>query len=114
MDDYVLRYQVIDDVAVVTYHPTHPGTILTAEQGVYALVEQLGFRKIILNMAGIAYLMSSRLGQMITLKHKLDRVQGQLRLCAMDPSLREVFEITKLDTLIPIHGDVATACKSFA
>jgi anti-sigma B factor antagonist len=114
MDDLVLRFQMIGDVAVMTFVVTQPGDILPPDTGMYTLVDKLGYRKVVLNFTGVIYLMSSRLGQIISLKRKLEDVQGQLRMCCMEKGLRDVFEITKLDTLIPIDNNVDESVKAFS
>lgn len=113
MDDLVLRYRVVGDIVVVTYHSNQPGTPLPPDGGLYALVEQQGFRKVVLNLKDVPYLMSSRLGQMISLKSRLKPLGGFLCICHLESTLRDVFDVTRLDSLIRIHPTEEDALKSF-
>src|ERR1700751_1227280 len=62
----------------------------------FSLVDELGRRKLLLNFSNVEYLSSAALGKFITLNKKVKAAGGSLILCAIDPQIYEVFEITKL------------------
>ena len=53
------------------------------------------------------------LAKLITLNKKLQQVEGRLILCNIDPQIKEVFEITKLNRLFTIHDEEQAALQAF-
>jgi phenylalanyl-tRNA synthetase beta chain len=68
----------------------------------FSLVDDVGRRKLLLDLRNVEYLSSAALGKLITLHKKLQAVGGKLMLCNIDPQIYEVFEITKLDKFFEI------------
>lgn len=85
---------------------------LIGEQ-LFSLVDELGRRKLLLNFSNVEYLSSAALGKFITLNKKVKAVEGKLILCAIDPQIYEVFEITRLDKLFNIQKDEQSALQAF-
>lgn len=79
----------------------------------FALVEQDGRKKIILDFTNVEYLSSAALGKLITLEKKVKAARGKLRLCSIRPEIYEVFAITKLDQIFTICDDSDEALQSF-
>jgi anti-sigma B factor antagonist len=77
------------------------------------LIDQSNNPKILINFANVEHLSSAALGTLITINNKVRSKTGQLRLSNIDPSIYDVFVITKLNKLFQIHEDVASAVKSF-
>ncbi|GIW86507.1 MAG: hypothetical protein KatS3mg108_0831 [Isosphaeraceae bacterium] len=73
------------------------------------LVEEGGHRDLLLDFGAVEFLSSAALSRLIQIKKKLSGVGGRLRLCAMEPDLREVFRITRLDTVFEILRDAESA-----
>ena len=59
------------------------------------------------------YLSSAALAKLITLNKKLQAAGGKLILCNIDPQIREVFEITRLNKLFTIHDEEQAALQAF-
>jgi anti-sigma B factor antagonist len=79
----------------------------------FRLVEELGRQKLLLNFGNVEYLSSAALGKLITLHKKVNAAGGKLILCNIDPQIREVFEITKLNKIFTIHKEEQTALQAF-
>ncbi|MAT16300.1 MAG: anti-anti-sigma factor [Planctomyces sp.] len=79
----------------------------------FALVEQDGRKKIIVDFSNVEYLSSAALGKLITLEKKVKAARGKLRLCSIRPEIYEVFVITKLNQLFTICDDADEALQSF-
>jgi anti-sigma B factor antagonist len=77
------------------------------------LVNELGRKKLLLNFRNVEYMSSAVLGMLVTLNKKVHAAGGKLVLCSIDPQIREVFEITKLDKLFVIRGDEEEALQAF-
>ena len=104
------------DVAVVSFLD---GRILD-ESNVQAigkelndLVEKKYILKMVLDFAKVSHLSSAVIGKIIALYKKLAKENGQLKLCGLNPVIREVFQVTQVDKMIEIHTDRTSATKSF-
>jgi len=69
--------------------------------------------KILISFENVDHLSSAALGTLITLNNKIRGKDGQLRLAEIDPQIREIFTITKLDKLFHIYDSVEDAMSSF-
>jgi anti-sigma B factor antagonist len=56
---------------------------------------------------------SSMLGKLVQTHKKCAEFKVKLKLCSIDPEIRQVFKITKLDKLFDIDPDEAAARKAF-
>ena len=79
----------------------------------FALVDDQGHKKLLLNFTNVEYLSSAALGKFITLNKKVTGAGGKLVLCGIDPTIYEVFEITRLNKLFNIQKDEQSALQSF-
>ena len=79
----------------------------------FSLVDEEGWRKILLNFGNVEFLSSAALGKLIKLKKKLEEVKGRLILCNISPQIYEVFEITKLDRFFTIQQEEQEALQAF-
>ena len=57
----------------------------------FALVEQSGYDKLLLNFSGVGFLSSAALGKLIMLYKKVAVRNGVLKLCSITPDIRELF-----------------------
>ena len=71
--------------------------------GLFALVEQLGPRRIFFDLGNIVYLSSAGLDTFIMLYKKINDSGGEMILCNVNPTLMEVFEVTKLTKVFTIQ-----------
>jgi anti-anti-sigma factor len=78
-----------------------------------SLVEDKGKKRILINFEGVDYLSSTMLGKLIVLHKRIVMKKGELRLCGIKASIREVFEITKLDKVFAIYADEDAALADF-
>lgn len=69
--------------------------------------------KMVIDLGEVKYLSSAVLRQIIALYKAIKAEKGDLKLCRIDPSVREVFKITQLDKMIEIKDDLESAVNSF-
>ena len=70
--------------------------------------------KIVIVFRNVEHLSSAAFGTLISLKGRVESRDGQLRLCEIQPRIREAFTITKLDRLFAIHDSFDAAVQSFS
>jgi len=69
--------------------------------------------KIVLDFSSVKLLTSTHLAKLIVLHKRVRCAGSQLRLCGLNPFVRQVFEVTQLDKIFPIYRDVTEARASF-
>jgi anti-sigma B factor antagonist len=72
-----------------------------------------GEKKILLNMAGISYIDSSGLGEMIAVYHAVQKSGGELKLLHLTDRVSELMVITKLLTVFESFDSEDEAVYSF-
>lgn len=65
--------------------------------------------RMIVDLSGVPYMDSSGVGTLVELKRNVDRQKKTLALAGMNPRVRGVFEISKLDKFFTITDKVADA-----
>ena len=66
------------------------------------LIEQ-DVKKVIINMAEVEYISSSGLRVMLFIAKQLIGVNGELRICCLNETVREVFAISGFDTILKVY-----------
>ena len=79
----------------------------------FSLVDDLARRKLLLNFSNVEYMSSAALGKLITLYKKVKEAGGRLALCAINPQIRELFDITRTNQLFHIYDEEQDALQSF-
>ena len=111
-----LRVEENGDISVVHFLDKRildEPTIQAIAEQLFSLVDTDGKRKLLLNFGNVEYMSSAALGKLITLNKKVQAAGGRLILCNIDPQIREVFEITKLDKLFDIRNEEQEALQMF-
>ena len=75
------------------------------------LVEKQYTVKMVINFEKVKFLSSAVLGKLISLHKRIASEKGRMGLCCINPSIMQVFKITRLDKLIPIYDTEETAVK---
>ena len=68
--------------------------------------------RIVVDLAGVAYMDSSGVASLVKLLARVRRANGVLKLAGLTPRVRSVFEITRLDTVFEICPNTEEALKS--
>jgi anti-sigma B factor antagonist len=72
-----------------------------------------GERRLLLNCDGLTYVDSAGVGELVSAYSAVVRRGGELKLLKPNGRLREVLQITRLDTLLPVCEDEETAVTAF-
>lgn len=73
-----------------------------------------GRDRIVLDMAGVSFCGAQAMSALVRTRARAQRAGGWLRLAAVPPHVRRVFERTDLDRLFPRYPDVASAASGRA
>ena len=71
-----------------------------------AVMERIdaGNESILLDFSGISYISSAGLRAVLILAKKLNQSRGKFALCAMQPSVHSVFEVSGFVQIISVHA----------
>jgi anti-sigma B factor antagonist len=72
-----------------------------------------GRKKIVMNMAGIVYIDSTGLGELVSGYRLVKNEGGELKLLNLNKKVTDLLQITKLYTVFDIHSQEAQAVASF-
>src|SRR5579862_2109680 len=70
-------------------------------------------KKIILNLAGVDYIDSSGVGQLVSSFTAVRNAGGELKLLNLTPKVQDILGVTRLYTVFDIRDDEFTAIRSF-
>lgn len=92
------------------------GSILLWPEGQIDVISELlekNERKLILDLSGIETMDSSGAELMFECFNAAKKAGGELRFAAAKPRVARLFQVTRLDTILPFYPTVASACGSF-
>lgn len=72
-----------------------------------------GCRRILLNLAGVGYIDSSGLGELVRTYTTLERQGGQLKMVNLNQRLKDLFRVTSLQKVFDIYEDEGHALQAF-
>lgn len=112
-----LKLHTQGDVQVARVRVTRLTEDVNLEQfghELFALVEQAGCRKLVVDLTEVTAITSAGLGKMIALHRKVHRLQGGVVFCHVQPAVDEVLETSRLSTYLAIAPDVPRAVANLA
>jgi anti-sigma B factor antagonist len=87
--------------------------IFQVSQDIGNMVETTGDPRLVLDFTGVKFMSSAALGALISIRNRMDRKGGQLRLSNLDKQILQVFQITKLNQVFRIMDSNQEALASF-
>jgi anti-sigma B factor antagonist len=72
-----------------------------------------GKSKILMNLAGVGYIDSSGIGELVSSFTAVNKEGGTLKLLKLTQKIQDLLAITKLLTVFDVYDDEATALASF-
>lgn len=72
-----------------------------------------GEKKVVLNLAGVPYMDSGGLGELVRCSLTVKREQGQVKLINLTSKITDLLTITRLLTIFDTYDDEAAALASF-
>jgi len=114
MAELDIRQRQAGDVAVLDLSgEVRIGDSATALRGAIRGLVAGGNQKILLNLAGVKYIDSSGIGELIANYTTVGRGGGQLKLLNLTDKVQDLLVITKLLTVFDVYENEAEALSSF-
>ena len=104
--DAMLRIRKQNEVAVVSFATSRildQSNVQQLGDELEGLVESYSLSKIVVNFSGVTYMSSAVMGKLVSLLKKVKGVGGHLKLCNIEDSIFEIFEIMRFDKMFEIH-----------
>ena len=89
-------------------------SIMRIGESLEELAAQSSPPKLVLDFTNVGHMSSSALGMLITLQKHICQRGGGLRMCCIQPTIYEIFVITRLNEIFQIHESVQDALASLA
>jgi stage II sporulation protein AA (anti-sigma F factor antagonist) len=109
----------VQQVGPVTVVRLKPRGVLEEETAqligdqIASLVEEKGYKLLVLNLGPVESMNSLMLGKIINLHRRAEEAGGRLAFCHLHARLKEVFETFKLPRLLHIYDTEQEALASF-
>jgi anti-sigma B factor antagonist len=114
MAELKIKQRQAADVAILDLEgEVRMGDSATALRGAIRGLVAGGNQKILLNLAGVRYIDSSGIGELIANYTTVGRGGGQLKLLNLTDKVQDLLVITKLLTVFDVYEDESEALSSF-
>jgi anti-sigma B factor antagonist len=93
------------------------GSILLWPEGQIEILNDLlgqNERKFVVDLSGVDHMDSSGAELMFECFNAAKKAGGQLRFASPKPRVARLFQVTKLDTILPVFPTLEAACESLA
>ena len=92
-------------------------TRMLDDQAAYEVAQDFaqlrGRPRLLIDFSNVASLGSALLGKLISFNAKIQQEGGQMRMCSMPTSVKDIVKLMSLDKLFDIHETAAEALASF-
>ena len=108
----------VDSAEGVTFiTPTGPEIAADARDLLYGAADDLANapppRRVVLDLQNVKSLNSATIGVLINLQKRVRDAGGALKLCALDPFVMNVVQLTKMDQILDVRATRRDAVDSF-
>ena len=104
---------VLKNVAGITIATiTSPKVGPDIREALYELFDKHAARKVILNFENVQFLSSAPIGMLVNLRNKLHSAGGSLILCRLSPDIREILQLTRVESFFSILDTEQDAIES--
>ncbi len=76
------------------------------------LIDQ-GQRRLVLDLGAVAYIDSAGLGTLVAAMKRARGAGGDIKLCALQPDVRSIFAMTRLNKVMEVHSTRPAAVASW-
>jgi len=104
----------IEDILIIKILPKRATMKIADPLREYILrVIEKGTRKIIIDLNNVDFLDSTFLGALMAGMKRLIALDGEIRLCAQNPNIAAVLDVTRLNKVFSLFPSVTEATNSF-
>lgn len=110
----ILKIRYSGEVAVVDISGriTMGDASLALRDNIRELIAQ-GQMKVVLNLAGVTFMDSAGIGELVSGYVSATNKKGNLKLCQLTKRIRDLLQVTRLFNVLPIYDREEDALRSF-
>jgi anti-anti-sigma factor len=108
-----IEQRALDDVSVVQVTGNLDTNTAPDMQTCLDELVEAGATRIVVDFATLDYISSAGLRVLLVTAKRMRGAGGTLRLCGLNETVQEVFEISGFSTIFNLHGDEAAAISAF-
>ena len=111
-----LYVETIGDVTVASLADSeivNEDVLHEVDEQLAELASGLSAGDVLLNFREVRLMSSSMLAVLLKFSRRVAALGGKVKLCCVDPNLREIFKITRFDRIFEIHEQEYVALDSF-
>ena len=105
------RVEARDGITLVRFDDIQIGP--DSRESLYSVAENEAHPRIVLDLSDTWALSSLALGILANFQQKVEARGGRLKLCGLNPNLKQLFRMTKLDQIFSIHETDQEALRDF-
>ena len=105
-----------DDILLVYFQETgiiDESQIQSLGQEMINLLNTASQEKILVNLENVTLMSSAMIGKLILFGKKCKDANVDLRICGINPNIKEVFDLMQLEKIFKVNADEAQAIASF-
>ena len=103
----------VNSVTVVRFEGNiDTGTSTEAQESLEKLIDE-GALKIVVNFSEVGFVSSAGLRILLVITKKLKNTGGNLRVCGLNETVKEIFEITGFDSIFNLFEGESEALEDF-
>ena len=108
-----MKTERLDGITAVQFEGNlDTGTAPTAEQHLAGLIEE-GANKLLLDFKNCEFISSAGLRILLTTAKRLRPSGGELRICSLNETIQEIFDVSGFSTLLSVFPDADQAKSGF-
>ena len=111
-----LLTRIEEDILLVYFQDIRiidEATIQNLGQDLINLIKQGNQNKILINLENVNFMSSAMIGKLILFGKKCQASNVDLRICNINPNIKEVFDLMKLEKVFKVDEDEAQAVAAF-
>jgi anti-sigma B factor antagonist len=102
------RVTVVDVIGKLTINESR-----TQLRDLIHVLSSTGHRKFLLNLAGVDYVDSNGMGELVRCFTTIRQTGGEMKLVQVNKRVADLLQITRLNTLFEIYSDEQAALRAF-
>ncbi len=113
MQNYELVFE--NDIAVVKLLSNHSTVEIASsfKAELHSFIDNISTKKIVIDFLLVEFVDSTFLGAIVSGLRKIAALNGDIKICSLQPPVSMLFELTRLNKVFQIFDDTDSAIKKF-
>lgn len=108
-----ITHSLIDSVHVLDISGRLDAATAPAFRDACTKLLEAGHSNLVVSFSGTSFIDSSGLGVLVSVLRNVTKIGGDVRLAALPPEVKTLFELTRLNKVFDMYVDPGSAASSF-